>query len=1652
MKKSALLCFFVCLNFAIHGQQCDLDNLRTQAVELLITDENISTDEAGEIDSYINSQNSNGSWTDVDYDDTDQDDDDQDDTSWDPIDHLKRLVMFCQAYADYSDFTGSGGNASSEELRNGINTGLEYWYGPANDNSCNSGPAVCPCAQSCPCSENWWWNWIGKQRELQDIGILFYDELVNNQNLLNSIIGDLPLDIENCRNNSVYTGANLVDVASSIIVNGLLSGDETLVTDGKTAFESGLQFAEEGIRHDYSFHQHGPLLYNGGYGMSFLENVAFWGAVFTGDAGCDYDPEGKERLFEYVLQGTRWMTIDDLTDYSANGRDIARVYPNNNAGVDKDVMKWIIKMAYPAYNLNDPDDPQPPSSPAIELWQMKGKIEAEDRQNISGSKYFPKSDYVVHHRNEESLPQYFSSVKMCSGRTIGTESLIGENKRGFWLPYGCTFVYLHGNEYENIFPYWDWMHVPGVTSPTLTTNQPDYLPEFEGCQGETLISTQNTEFVGAANNEDYSVSAMDYVANYDGDADPNWEIDNDDCVDLPDNIDIETVSGKKAWFHFGDEIIALGADIATTQGEVHTTIDQSISVTSYDEEGSDASTEWVKHNGIAYILPNSTNQSWDYSLEPRQGNWNIIGDESVVANGEVFKIFIDHQNINSYYYIIAPGKSGSDYDLNNNPITLLENSSARQAIKKDNGLAGIVYYPDNFNPADPLNNIQVTDFAEMKTNRPCALLYDENKYEVCISSPDRKEDRINLTIETTDGTTTTMSFEMPTGHEAGTSRCHLFSDFGVSQSCNEPHELQFNALFHDDDGPNLGHSWTIEGGALTGVVAFGSGQSAPIFDFSPPHTFVEGEYTITHTITLNGVMVTSTQDINVLEIDHPNGITVIAANEVWNANNQGSSEIVIAGTLTIAPGASLTIAGDLTVMFCGENSRLVIEPAQLAGPGGKLILNGTLTDYQSQTWHGVEVGGRSFANHTSTLHGQLFSNAGAEIRNARIAIRTGKSFPSINQNGGKIRCTQTTFLNNAQSIVIPSHNTPNYQGDFFRCNFVVDDDYLHSSFRDFIHLTRVDGITIKGCTFTNDMDLSDIATEINDWGKGISASDAGFEVVPWSGIPSQGMKTNVFNNLGYAISARRKGANRSFKVQQAEFNDCFVGIRNRNVNASEIVLNTFYLGRLPQGGLDVIEPVQEVLGYPGTVQSGVVYEGTIEGFECQGNNFMNTYRVPTPDHLTVGVFCHNTGDINKSIRLNTFDWLNVGNLAVGDNGADPMSPAQGLTYLCNTNTNIQENGFDIDVAQQDGTTTQSLVRLGQGFVDDGIDRSAANVFTDPENASPATGFAYSGPDNISYWRFGNDPVPSDSPDGSVLPVDKAENTCPTEYCYPPCSEPPVNINDVKSEYHSTKAAYYLALEASYQANPKPGAADSLSRYRFQMDKTAFTVVEYYLEDTTNTTQDSLFAWIRHLDNTGALLWLSNEYLAQGDGTSALAMIDAIPVNYSLTSEQAEDIANYRYVTNLLIGKDLDSLSSTALTSLAAYDKSGGQTEIWVKGILTDYGSHYPPEYSFTIAGAGAKHAPETEGNDQKHIVPSVMTVAPNPAKDYVRFTLALDNEEMVPYLEVRDLNGRVVYARSDLGSVESTTWYTENLPSGIYFYQLLIPGEVLQSGKIILTK
>ena len=181
-----------------------------------------------------------GSFADQDYKDTDRE-------RWKAVKHLPRLLTIAQAY--YSPGSPLAAQAGVKEK---LVAGLAYSL------------------KADPQNANWWHNEIGVPKQVGSLLILMGSDAPHD-------VQDQGVALMKRSSTAKMTGQNLVWTAQITIMRGCLSNDPALVGAMYDRMWQEVRYAganEEGIQRDASFHQHGALLYSGGYGAGFTSDVA----------------------------------------------------------------------------------------------------------------------------------------------------------------------------------------------------------------------------------------------------------------------------------------------------------------------------------------------------------------------------------------------------------------------------------------------------------------------------------------------------------------------------------------------------------------------------------------------------------------------------------------------------------------------------------------------------------------------------------------------------------------------------------------------------------------------------------------------------------------------------------------------------------------------------------------------------------------------------------------------------------------------------------------------------------------------------------------------------------------------------------------------------------------------------------------------------------------------------------------------------------------------------------------------------------------------------------------------------------------------------------------------------------------------------------
>lgn len=538
---------------------------------------------------------------------------------------------------------------------------IEYWY------------------QVNPHHWNWWWREIGLQRILGPIALLL--EAVLPASLKQRIGEQFPRQ-------ATMTGANKADLANVMAYGALLMVDEVTFKRAMQALdETILVSVGEGVQADCSYHQHGAQLQNGGYGESFMAAVLPWVHV-TRDTPYRFPIESQRVLVDYFLRGTVWMTRGGQWDLSTCGRAIAKPdLEKPNARFNLISQADMLTELFPQYSSF--------------LTKYVRHLQGHDYP-FSGFKPFWRSDYAV-----AANQKFAVSVKGNSCRTIPIEQGNQENTLGFWLGFGSMNINVSGIEYHNIFPYWDWRRIPGVTNPQIA-RAPHEWGQVE----------QKTHWAGGVSNGRWGLFSFE--------------------------LDVLQTTGLKSWFFFEDIIVALGAGISSThQQEVRTTINQCHYEQLVWRDGQCCNESmigevkrWVHHANVGYVLHGRAAQ---LICSPRGASWQRINQNlsDELLSGEVFELSIDHgiePSNTDYCYTLLPGSTANQTQRYADAprARVIVNNASVQAVRCQERMASVFYQP---------GSVCFDHGVVIEVDKACLVICEKDPfgYSVSVATPGKAE-------------------------------------------------------------------------------------------------------------------------------------------------------------------------------------------------------------------------------------------------------------------------------------------------------------------------------------------------------------------------------------------------------------------------------------------------------------------------------------------------------------------------------------------------------------------------------------------------------------------------------------------------------------------------------------------------------------------------------------------------------------------------------------------------------------------------------------------------------------------------------------------------------------------------------------------------
>ena len=664
-------------NAATPGEQ-DISVLRQRIIDSIM--EPVNADRAAQL---LDSLKPDGTFPNVPYGDAGP-------GNWKAVTHITQTLILARWYVSLEEKS-----PDKARLRDGLFRSLDYWLGKDPQNS------------------NWWWNVIGVPGALSQIFVLLDDELTGARR-------SKGLEII-ARGKLSMTGGNLADVVIITIRRGVVERDIALVQKAIGMMGDEIRISlEEGVQPDFSFHQHGALLYNHGYGAVFLSNCSELANLVAGTA-FEFPREKIELLSRLILDGNQWMIRYGAKDMGATGRGITRESGNSpSAG-------YLVSIVQEMLRLNTGHDP--------EFRNLLSRLGGDASVPLVGNRHFWRGDYMAHHR-----PAYFASARMFSNRLFNTDGPSNEEGlKSHHLSDGCTYIMRSGKEYHDIFPVWDWWKIPGSTV--------EITPELTG-----KVNFKGTRpFAGGVSDGRYGCAAFDMERN--------------------------GLFARKSWFFFDDEFVCLGAGIrCDSRNTVVTTLNQCFlnGEATISRGGSSRKVDtgggaldgvaWVYHDSIAYVFPEP--QKVHLANEPRTGSWweiNHIYSKDPVTH-DVFTLWLDHgaNPVNAKYaYIVAPTLKLPEADAyqKNTPVEILANEPAIQAVRHNKlGVAGIAFYEPG--------KLNFGNGRSIEADKPCLILLREEGGRMEISASNPVNTGLHLTVRIGNAknkAVETVVFDLPEG-------------------------------------------------------------------------------------------------------------------------------------------------------------------------------------------------------------------------------------------------------------------------------------------------------------------------------------------------------------------------------------------------------------------------------------------------------------------------------------------------------------------------------------------------------------------------------------------------------------------------------------------------------------------------------------------------------------------------------------------------------------------------------------------------------------------------------------------------------------------------------------------------------------------------
>jgi hyaluronate lyase len=488
-----------------------------------------------------------------------------------------------------------------------------------------------------------WWDWeIGSSLQLGDLLILLHGQLSPEETgKYAAAIDRFDSDPRVMIVNTVSTGANRVWKCMAAALRAIAVKDARKLQLASDSLGSVFPYVTsgDGFYQDGSFIQHGRHPYTGGYGVSFLSQLADALYLLAGSPWDVKDPH-RDNVYRWVSDSFEPLIYRGAMMDMVRGREISRAGTGGHgpghttaasilrlsqlapAGqalkMQSMVKEWLVSDASQDWSTGIALDQLTPLS----LLLASSAIPA--RGELLGSWVFAGMDRVAHLR-----PGWAFGIAMHSSRIYNFESINRENLHGWHSGDGMTYLYTSDPTQfsDGFWPTVDSQRLPGTTVVAGSTPRPNQLGGSPVAGGATL--------------------------------------DGYGAVMMRIGPAVGEANAKKSWFLLDDAVIALGSDIGSAAPDQHleTIVENRLIAGDPAFTVSDDG-KWACLGGdLGYYFPNGA--GWKTARVERQGSWSEInaGGSAAAITRRYQTIWFDHgaaPDGASYAYVLLPGKNAAD--------------------------------------------------------------------------------------------------------------------------------------------------------------------------------------------------------------------------------------------------------------------------------------------------------------------------------------------------------------------------------------------------------------------------------------------------------------------------------------------------------------------------------------------------------------------------------------------------------------------------------------------------------------------------------------------------------------------------------------------------------------------------------------------------------------------------------------------------------------------------------------------------------------------------------------------------------------------------------------------------------------------------------